>query len=68
MIPEEPKSKYPNVWKVAQKLTRCKHPEKVLNALAAITVQEARETFPERFIGKTDQEIINEIAAVVRRG
>ena len=28
---------------------------------------EAREAFPERFTGKTDQEIINEIAGVVQR-
>lgn len=28
---------------------------------------EAREAFPERFTGKTNQEIINEIAGVVQR-
>jgi len=36
-------------------------------SLAAEAAQEARETFPEFFTGKTDQEIINEIAATVRR-
>ena len=28
---------------------------------------EARATFPERFTGRTDREIVNEIAGVVRR-
>ena len=28
---------------------------------------EARATFPERFTGRTDREIVNEIAEVVRR-
>ena len=31
------------------------------------TVVEARETFPERFTGKTDQEVVQEIAGVVQR-
>ena len=48
-------------------LNRCKHPRKVYNVLAAIAAQEARETFPERFTGRTDQEIINEIASVVQQ-
>lgn len=30
-------------------------------------IDEARATFPERFAGKSSQEIVNEIAAVVRR-
>lgn len=30
------KEKYPNVWKVAQELACCKHPEKVLNALTVL--------------------------------
>ena len=37
-----------------------------LLALAPV-IREARDTFPERFAGKTDQAIINEIAAVVRK-
>ena len=28
---------------------------------------EARETFPERFTGKTDREVVAEIASVVKR-
>lgn len=35
--------------------------------LAAQVAQEARETFPELFTGKTDQEIINKIAEVERK-
>ncbi len=31
------------------------------------TLQEARSLFPECFTGKTDQEIINELAETVRR-
>lgn len=54
MTPEEAKSKYLNVWKVTQELARCKHPEKVLSALAVIAAQEAWEAFPERFTGRTD--------------
>lgn len=30
-------------------------------------IDEARATFPERFAGENSQEIVNEIAAVVRR-
>lgn len=30
-------------------------------------IQEAREAFPKRFEGKSDREIIREIAAVVRQ-
>ena len=48
------KDKNPNAWKVAQEL-------------AVIAAQEAHETFPERFTGRTDQEIINEIARVVQQ-
>ncbi len=48
-------------------LNGCKRPRKVYNALAAIAAQEAREAFPERFTGRTDQEIINEIASVVQQ-
>ncbi len=36
-------------------------------AIAASVAQEARETFPEYFTGKTDWEILNEIVATVRR-
>ena len=41
--------------------------DKVYGTLAVIAAQEARETFPERFTGRTDQEIINEIASVVQQ-
>jgi hypothetical protein len=34
------KDKYPNVWRVAQELARCKHPEKVLNALTVLLSEE----------------------------
>ena len=34
------KDKYPNVWRVAQELVRCKHPEKVLNALTVLLSDE----------------------------
>ena len=37
------------------------------NELAPV-IREARSIFPERFAGKTDQQVINEIAAVVRKG
>jgi len=38
-----------------------------LNELLKQIGAEARATFPERFSGKPDQEIVGEIAAVVRR-
>ena len=38
-----------------------------MNVLAVIAAQEARETFPERFTGRNDQEIINEITRVVQQ-
>lgn len=50
-----------------QTLNSCQHPQAVYTVLAALAAQEARATFPERFSGKTDQEVINEIADVVRR-
>ena len=34
------KDKYPNLWRVAQELARCKHPEKVLNALTVLLSEE----------------------------
>ena len=34
------KDKCPNVWRVAQELARCKHPEKVLNALTVLLSEE----------------------------
>ena len=34
------KDKCPNVWRVAQELARCKHPEKVLNALTVLLPEE----------------------------
>lgn len=34
------KDKYPNVWRVAQELARCKHPERVLNALTVLLSEE----------------------------
>ena len=40
-------------------------PNNALLALAPV-IREARSTFPERFAGKTDQQVINEIVAVVR--
>lgn len=49
-------------------LNACQNPQAVYNAplsLASV-IREARDTFPERFFGKTDQEVINEIATVVR--
>lgn len=39
----------------------------VQKQLRDATVAEARETFPERFTGKTDREIVKEIAGVVQR-
>ena len=39
----------------------------VQEQLRDATVAEARETFPERFTGKTDQEVVVEIATVVKR-
>jgi len=38
-----------------------------LNELLKQVGAEAREAFPERFAGRSDQEVINEVAAVVRR-
>lgn len=40
----------------------------MFNALLSLApvIREARDTFPERFSGKTDQEVVNEIATVVR--
>lgn len=40
MTPEEKKSKYPNLWKVAQELNHCEYPEKVLNALMVLLSEE----------------------------
>ena len=34
------KDKCPNMWRVAQELARCKHPEKVLNALTVLLSEE----------------------------
>ncbi|MEY8319129.1 hypothetical protein AALB19_17710 [Oscillospiraceae bacterium 50-58] len=34
------KDQYPNVWMAAQALARCKHPEKVLNALTVLLSDE----------------------------
>lgn len=50
-------------------LNNCRRPRAVYNALSALapTIREVRDTFPERFTGKSDQEVINEIATVVRR-
>lgn len=50
-------------------LNNCQHPEAMYNALLALApvIKEAREKFPERFTGMTDQEVINDIAATVRR-
>ena len=39
----------------------------VQKQLRDATVAEARETFPERFTGKTDREVVAEIATVVKR-
>lgn len=36
--------------------------------LASAVAQDARETFPEYFAGKSDQEVINEIAETVKKG
>lgn len=41
-------------------------PERAM-ILARAAARSARELFPEWFAGKTDQEIINEIAACVHR-
>jgi len=38
-----------------------------LNELLRQVGAEARETFPKRFAGRSDQEVINEVAAVARR-
>lgn len=45
MTPEEAKSKYPNVWRVAQELARCEHPEKVLSALYSMLSPENQQKF-----------------------
>lgn len=37
-------------------------------ALASAVVQDARERFPEYFTGKSNQEVINEIAEAVKKG
>ena len=34
------KDKCPNMWRVAQEPARCKHPEKVLNALTVLLSEE----------------------------
>jgi hypothetical protein len=34
------KDKCPNMWRVAQELARCKHPERVLNALTVLLSEE----------------------------
>ena len=39
----------------------------VQKQLRDATVAEARDTFPERFTGKTDREVVAEIASVVKR-
>ena len=39
----------------------------VQKQLRDATVAEDRETFPERFTGKTDREVVAEIATVVKR-
>lgn len=39
----------------------------VQKQLRDATVAKARETFPERFTGKTDREVVVEIATVVKR-
>ena len=36
MTLEENKSKFPNLWKVAQELARCENPYKVVDALTAM--------------------------------
>lgn len=43
-------------------------PRAVYNVLLSLApvIREARDTFPERFSGKTAQEFVNEIATVVR--
>lgn len=49
-------------------LIACQNPQAVHNALMLLApiISEVRDTFPERFTGKTDQEVVNEIATVVR--
>ena len=39
----------------------------VCDCLTHQVCAEARETFPERFTGKTDREVVAEIASVVKR-
>lgn len=36
MIDKEKYQRYPNIYRVARELARCKHPDKVLDALAAM--------------------------------
>jgi len=36
MSPEHIKDRFPNLFRVAQVLARCEHPEKVLNALTVM--------------------------------
>ena len=50
-------------------LNSCQNPRAMYNALLALApvIKEARGNFPERFTGMTDQEVINDIAATVRR-
>ena len=40
MTLEEEKNRYPNLWRVAQELARCKYPEKVFNALTVLLSEE----------------------------
>ena len=42
-------------------------PGEVCDCLTHQVWAEARETFPERFTGKTDREVVAEIASVVKR-
>ena len=42
-------------------------PGEVCDCTLTQVCAEARETFPERFTGKTDREIVKEIAGVVQR-
>ena len=42
-------------------------PGEVCDCLTHQVCAEARETFPERFTGKTDREVVAEIASVVKR-
>lgn len=42
-------------------------PGEVCDCTLTQVCAEARETFPERFTGKTDREVVAEIASVVKR-